>query len=310
MKKYPLVFLYGLCVLGLAAQTDDKALDAKALLVRKNGFKNPEDLANALCKNLHTEREKARVLFTWLAHNMRYNYAETPRITQAVSQAAFENQRIQKAYRSGKGICMDYALLYQKMAQTVGLECEYVRGHSKSTLHGGWNKHAWNAVKLDGKWALIDPTWGSGYSESPQKFTQIFQPGYFDTAPRVFALDHFPEEPTWQLLENPLSQKQFQAQSNFAYGDLLHGIQDVSPFVISLPKNEAGQVILRLRIPFPPPVIILQTGARSIPFERQDQDGWVTLQWKYERGAKVEVWGGEKRKNEVNTQLMGVFSVE
>lgn len=310
MKKCLQIALFGFLPIFASAQADYTALDAQALTIRKSDYKNPEDVARALCQNIHSEQEKARVLFTWLAHNMRYNYGETQQSTRATSQAAFENQRIQKAYRSGKGICMDYALLYQKMAQTVGLECEYVRGHAKNSVQGGWSKHAWNAVKVADKWILIDPTWGSGRSDSPQKFTQIFQPGYFETTPRVFALSHFPQDPAWQLLEPPLSENQFNKQSNFDYGDPLHDIQDAIPFGVLLPKNEVGEVVLRLKIAIPPPIFILKVGNRTIPFERQDEDGWTTLQWKYQRGAKVEIWGGEKRKNEIKTQLMGIFGVE
>jgi hypothetical protein len=85
---------------------------------------------------------------------------------------------------------------------------------------GGWSKgygfttgqrsdgpanHAWNAVRIDGRWQLMDPTWGAGYLDNRMRFVRFFQEHYFLTDPGAFVFDHFPEDPHWQLLERPLS---------------------------------------------------------------------------------------------------------
>ncbi|MBL0099635.1 MAG: hypothetical protein IPP49_05895 [Saprospiraceae bacterium] len=56
------------------------------------------------------------------------------------------------------------------MCLHVGIECEFITGAGKTrpTPHGQANilaKHAWNAVKMNGKWALMDVTWSTGMGE-------------------------------------------------------------------------------------------------------------------------------------------------
>lgn len=53
------------------------------------------------------------------------------------------------AFRKGKGICMSYALAYQRILQEMKIPCIYVKGKN----------HAWNMVKLEGKWYSVDVTW-------------------------------------------------------------------------------------------------------------------------------------------------------
>ena len=60
-----------------------------------------------------------------------------------------------------EGVCQSYAFAFYMMAISAGLECRFVSG----TADGGG--HAWNQVKVDGKWYYIDCTWddpvGGGY---------------------------------------------------------------------------------------------------------------------------------------------------
>jgi hypothetical protein len=293
------------------AQADFSSVDTITRKVPKSGYSIPEVLALELCKNLKDDRDKARVIFTWLAENIRYDLDASPaNDSKAASQEEYEDKRLKKAYKSGRGVCMDYALLYQRMAQAVGLECVFIPGHSKGSVYGGWEKHAWNAVKMEGQWKLLDATWGAGHVREDKKFHPVFQPGYFFTEPRIFALDHFPDEEKWQCMDTPISEASFKKQSNFAYGDPIKGIQDASPLNSDWSMGKDGKVELRLKIKKPPSVILLNMNGRNIPFERQDQDGWVSLRFVQSRGRELEVWGGEKTKKVTRTNLMGVFQVK
>jgi hypothetical protein len=53
------------------------------------------------------------------------------------------------AFTKGKGMCMAYALAFQRIMQEMGIPCLYVRGKN----------HAWNMVKIRGYWYNIDVTW-------------------------------------------------------------------------------------------------------------------------------------------------------
>lgn len=311
MKNTFSLLLFLLWGMNAQTQTDFKEVDAIARGVKKGAYSNPGELARVLCKDLKTDAEKARVLFTWVALNMRYDLdavgKEGPR---ANSEAEYHDKRVKIAFRKSQGVCMDYTLLYQQMAKAVGLECAFILGNSKGSLLGGWESHAWNAVKIEGQWKLLDVTWGAGYVDEQQKFKQLFQPGYFFTDPRVFALDHFPEEASWQLLDNPIPKSRFKNQAVFHYGNPDQDIQDTEPFGIPLSKGTDGKVFLQLKIKQPPAVLKLEMGGRNLPFERSDKDGWTDLRFVPSGTRPLYLWGGEKRKNRVFATLLGVFPME
>jgi hypothetical protein len=64
-------------------------------------------------------------------------------------------------------------------------------------------------VRIDGRWRLIDATWGTGYLDERLRFFRDFQEHYFLTAPETFVFDHFPVDPRWQLVARPLSIAEF-----------------------------------------------------------------------------------------------------
>ena len=292
------------------AQAEFTSLDAQARNTRKSEYATPGDLAKALCKDIKNDRDKARALFSWLAANIRYDVKGMERNSpEAQSQEEYEGKLVKQAYRSGKGICMDYALLYKTMAEAVGLECIFISGHAKASVRESWNGHAWNAVKIDGAWKLLDPTWGAGFTDDNNKFQQIFQPGYFFTAPRIFALDHFPDDPKWQLLEAPLDQKAFKTQGTISYGDPHSGISDAEPIGLPLTKAPNGKIELRLKMLHPPSIIQLRMGNRDIQFEQSEKNGWITLRFSPASGRELQVWGGKKTRQIVSTTLLGTFPV-
>ena len=289
------------------AQTAYQTVDSIARITPKNPYPTPEALAKALCKDLKSDHEKARALFSWLADNIRYDRAALEGASPEPTLKDYEDKLIKQAYRNKKGVCMHYSLLYKRMADAVGLECQYIGGYSKGSVRGDWGSHAWNAVKIDGEWKLLDATWGAGYFDDNNKFRKSFQAGYFFTPPRIFALDHLPDDEKWQLLEIPLSKSSFKKQCTFSYGDPQRDISDVMPFNTPLTEGPDGKLELKLKIIQPPAVILLTVGKKEIPFERSEQEGWVTLRFQTPPGRDVQVWGGKKTGKSISTSLMGIF---
>lgn len=65
----------------------------------------------------------------------------------------------------GKGVCISYAQAFNYISRQLGLNSILVTGFINGSVDRG---HAWNAIKLDGRWKYFDPTWNdrdNGYSE-------------------------------------------------------------------------------------------------------------------------------------------------
>lgn len=94
----------------------------------------------------------------------------------------------------------------------MGLDVVVVDGYAKGYGYVVGNttqiNHAWNVVKINNKWYLIDPTWGAGNINNGQ-FNRQFNPYYFATPPKQFIFDHFPVENEWQLLAKHYTKQQF-----------------------------------------------------------------------------------------------------
>lgn len=185
------------------------AVDSHATNVPPAKARNLEELTHYLTAAYEQPRLKARAIYRWLAHNIAYD-VEAFRANGGrgldFTPAAVLKKR--------KSVCEGYAQLFLAMAKIAGLEATIVRGYSKGFGYYVGKKfdrtdHAWNAVKLEDTWQLLDATWGAGIVTNEIKFEKKFKDYYFCTPPELFIFDHLPEDPKWQLLEKPLSKEQF-----------------------------------------------------------------------------------------------------
>lgn len=85
-----------------------------------------------------SEYELALWLHDWIIDNCTYDYNATGVLCSA-----------EGVFFYGTGTCAAYRSAYKMLLDRVGIESERCTG----------NGHEWNAVKLDGKWYQIDPTW-------------------------------------------------------------------------------------------------------------------------------------------------------
>jgi len=101
------------------------------------------------------------------------------------------------------------------MGKAGGLEVYKVTGPTSKTFYesilGSNCGHAWNAVKIEGNYHLLDCTWAAGSVDSSSgQFTFKFNPYYFLIAPDRLIYSHFPTHPQWQLLPQPYTKEQWE----------------------------------------------------------------------------------------------------
>lgn len=166
-----------------------------------------EDLAAYLTVPAKNDVEKVRSIYRWITENIVYDI-------EGYRTGHYGDLSPENVLKSGYSVCSGYTSLFGKLADAAGIEVVEINGWGKGIGYeagdpiNGPTNHAWNAVRIGDGWYLIDSTWGAGSSDGIQ-FIRQFEEHYFLTPPEQFIFDHLPEDPSWQLLETPLSESQF-----------------------------------------------------------------------------------------------------
>lgn len=216
------ILVVGLSVMfNMAANARDyKNVDAKVKSY-PTAFASPDKLAAYISKDFYSDEDKARALFIWIAYNIKYdtsptaagkrdrNISYSSKSERSAKIAAADNDLATRTLRLRKGVCNGYASLYKVVAQQMGLKSEIIYGSAKNNPSqigkgpSGIN-HAWNAVRVNGLWKLLDVTWGAGgFADSTGSG---FDDKYFFTSPDLFFKNHFPEDENWLLTSKTASE--------------------------------------------------------------------------------------------------------
>lgn len=199
----------------LISQSQQIPIDSEFELIDKHALNTPksveqslEKLAAYLIAPAKNDREKVRAIYRWITNNIAYD-------DDSLFKGIITENSAETVLQTHRAICDGYAGLFKELAQFADLEVEVISGYSKGYSYVIDNadtiNHAWNAVKIEGQWQLLDATWGAGYLDDKQKrFVRQFQDHYFLTPPEQFIYDHFPKHAKWQLLKSPLLKYQYE----------------------------------------------------------------------------------------------------
>jgi hypothetical protein len=184
------------------------------------------------------QRGRIKAIHDWVAHNIAYD-------TAGLADGSYHGrQGSDQVFQSRIGVCAGYSNLMVALADAMGEEVVYVRGHSREqdgSIAG--SGHAWNAAKVDGRWELIDATWDAGFVNGPS-FTRQYETGYLFTPPEIFILTHLPNEPGWQLLEQPLSRGEFTRSPMMRPDFFSHGFSFMQPLRSQVTVEDQLQLLV------------------------------------------------------------------
>lgn len=178
-------------------------------------------IASLLAKPAKSRRQLAYALFYWISQNIAYD-------TKGFFSGDFGDLTPEGVLRRRKAVCSGYARLFSGLAEAAGLEVVEITGKSKGfgfAESGQLGDHAWNAVKIDGQWYLVDTTWGAGYVKDNRTYQARLQPFYFMSPPEQFVYTHLPNDPKWQLLDPPISEAEFRKRVYLRPGFFQYGLQ-------------------------------------------------------------------------------------
>ncbi len=197
----------------LEAQDFSKADErAHATPFPKN--QNLQALASALTEGLTTEKEKARAIFVWISKNICYDVQSFENRADLEPELQQKQALPTEVLRRKKCVCAGYANLFKALCDASGVEALTATGKTKDSQgRVSRGSHAWNLVRTDGEWGLVDPTWGAGdVNIDEHKYTPRFKEFFFLSPPEAFVKDHFPTDPLFQLLESPIEYETFKIQ--------------------------------------------------------------------------------------------------
>ena len=89
----------------------------------------------------------------------------------------------------------------------------------KILLPVDFSDNSWNAIKFNGKWYLCNPNWASGIpNPETNRFSFNYNDGFFLTNPELFAVNHFPVEAKFWLLDEAIPSFEIFLASPIIYG--------------------------------------------------------------------------------------------
>lgn len=158
------------------------------------------DIAAYVSYHLEKEGARAHAIYYWVTENIRYDKDSTNIINSDIDPQA----RITAALRRRKGVCENFAAIFNDICVKAGVASFVVSGYTKQSGVVDKTGHSWCAVYVDSNWSLCDPTWDAGNGLHSR---------YFLAKPEEFIESHMPFDPLWQLLNYPVSHEQFYSGS-------------------------------------------------------------------------------------------------
>ena len=175
----------------------------------ENVFKDPErylpDVAARLTTGVSDQFQKAKIINDWICDNIAYD------VETAFSRAN-RRQDYVSVLRIKKAVCAGYTNLFNQMCRLASVESIGISGFSKGFGYtgriGAQPDHAWNAVKINNKWYLIDVTWNAGHVDL-RTFIKNYSTNYLFLDSRAFLYSHLPLDNKYQFYAPIVRSEQF-----------------------------------------------------------------------------------------------------
>ena len=103
-------------------------------------------IVNQIIKPGMSDFEKAITIHDWLLFNIDYDYS-------------YSIYDVEGTLDKRVAVCQGYALTFEAMAESAGLEAVFIGGTADNGSGVGYQSHAWNRVKINGIWYNVDVTW-------------------------------------------------------------------------------------------------------------------------------------------------------
>ncbi|XP_071982449.1 kyphoscoliosis peptidase-like isoform X2 [Engystomops pustulosus] len=176
-----------------------------------SGIVSVPEIVQTITARSRSDIEKLRAIWIWLCHNISYD-------VEGFLGNSEKLYKTEDVVEKKRGVCAGYAGLCRDMCSEAGIRCREITGCSRGAdscdsagFHRTKSNHMWNVVELEGAWYHLDACWGAGTVDLQQKiFIPRHEDFFFLTDPEDFIETHWPDDPSWQLLESTVSFEDFE----------------------------------------------------------------------------------------------------
>ncbi len=119
-----------------------------------------DEIIRSLDLDGKSDFQKVYEIHNYIVNNTQYAYGDY--LSNKVGDDKYNSYGV---LIKGLGVCDGYAKSFQLLSHKAGVQAVYVSGianNGKVT-----ESHAWNKVKLDGDWYIVDTTWDDPVSSKP-----------------------------------------------------------------------------------------------------------------------------------------------
>jgi len=164
-----------------------------------------------LTANVRDKFLKVKILHDWICYYIAYD-----------ADTFFGRERNNQDYisviKNKKAVCAGYAALFNELCRLASVESIGINGYSKGYGYdekkGASIDHAWNAVKINDRWYLLDLTWDAGYLEG-SAFIRSYTTHYLFLDSGLFRYDHLPAENKYQFYAPIMTKEEFEKDDNY-----------------------------------------------------------------------------------------------
>lgn len=151
------------------------------------------DLTDRLVKGVIDDVEKTYLIYKWITDNISYDVDTLSKKIVRVSTPS-----PLKVVTTLKSQCDGYAQLFYTMAKRASLNAEIISGTAGDIRSS--DGHAWNVIKINGVWYMLDATWDAGSVTVDFQFIKRSgQFSYFLPKPEHIFKTHKINDPKWKF---------------------------------------------------------------------------------------------------------------
>lgn len=110
------------------------------------------DLLSSLDLSSKTDYQKIKAIYDYICSNITYDYDNLYDDSYTLKHSSYA------ALINKKAVCQGYASLFYRLALEAGIDARVISGDSNGP-------HAWNIVKIEGRYYNLDSTWDAGNTE-------------------------------------------------------------------------------------------------------------------------------------------------